>query len=226
MSTIRIFVVDDHTLLRAGVKLLINAQSDMQVVGEAGTLQQAIDTIAAAQPDVVTLDLSMPGGAGVAGVQRLLSTWPSCKVLVLTMHDDAAYIRSAMAMGASGYVVKSVADTELIMAIRAVHRGRVFVDVQSASAMEAAMGQPGSGGHDLSPLSTLSEREREVLIDVAAGYTSAEIAERIGLSPKTVESYRARLMHKLGLKGRADLVRLATDAGLHSVVTRAGPPGE
>jgi len=132
---------------------------------------------------------------------------------VLTMHDDPAYVRSALALGASGYVVKSAADSELISAIRAVHSGRLFVDMKGTGTLDSLLNkQPRVP--EATPIDTLSEREREVLSDVARGYTSKQTADRIGLSVKTVESYRARMMHKLGLKTRADMVRLAVECGL------------
>lgn len=212
MSSIRVLIVDDHAMLRSGIRLLLAGQHDIQVVGEAGTLTDALDLAPRVTPDVVTLDLSMPGGAGVAGVQRLLAAAPRARVLVLTMHDDPAYVRSAMAMGASGYVVKSAADTELISAIRAVAAGRVFVDLQSQGSLSGVLA-PAAPGAD-SPIASLSDREREVLIEVASGYTSQQTADRLGLSVKTVESYRARLMQKLSLKDRADIVRLAVELGL------------
>jgi DNA-binding NarL/FixJ family response regulator len=213
MAKTRVLIVDDHAMLRSGLRLLIDAEHDLQVVGEAGDLRTAIDEARRAEPDVITLDLSMPGGSGVAGVERLRAAAPNARLLVLTMHDDPAYIRSAMAMGATGYVVKSAADAELITAIRAVARGRTFVDAGSLDGVRAML-QPGTPADASSPFKDLSDREREVLIEVARGHTNQQIADRVGLSVKTVESYRARMMHKLGLKTRADLVRLAIDSGL------------
>lgn len=213
MSKTRVLIVDDHAVLRSGLRMLINSQPDLEVVGEAGSLAEAIDRAAASKPDVVTLDLSMPGSSGIGGVSRLRQAVPGARLLVLTMHDDPAYVRSAMAMGAVGYVVKSAADSELIGAIRAVSRGGVFVDVQNASLGGASLpvqGRQKAG----TPLDALSAREREVFTEVAKGYTNQQIADRSGLSVKTVESYRARLMSKLGLKSRADLTRLALDAGV------------
>lgn len=213
MSKTRVMVVDDHAVLRGGLKLLIDSQPDMQVVGEAGTLAQAIEVIRKVDPRVVTLDLSMPGPSGVAGVERLRAAAPMARILVLTMHDDPAFVRAAVAMGASGYVVKSSADTELITAIRAVASGKLFIDVGDRMAAQNLL-SPRPTGDGTSPLETLSDREREVLTDVARGYTNQHVADRLGLSVKTVESYRARLMKKLGLKERADLVRLAMEMGL------------
>jgi DNA-binding NarL/FixJ family response regulator len=206
-------VVDDHAVLRGGLKLLIDSQPDMHVVGEAGTLAQAIEVIRKVDPRVVTLDLSMPGPSGVAGVERLRAAAPMARILVLTMHDDPAFVRAAVAMGASGYVVKSSADTELITAIRAVASGKLFIDVGDRMSAQNLL-SPRPTGDGTSPLETLSDREREVLTDVARGFTNQHVADRLGLSVKTVESYRARLMKKLGLKERADLVRLAMEMGL------------
>jgi len=143
---------------------------------------------------------------------RLRAAAPSAKVLVVTMHDDPAYVRSAIAMGAVGYINKSAADTELIHAIQAVMRGRVFIDAGDAARSALIPAPKRASGK--SPVDALSEREREVLRQVARGYTNQQIAGEIGLSVKTVESYRARLMRKLGLKERADLVRVALDLGL------------
>ncbi|CAG0951811.1 Oxygen regulatory protein NreC [Phycisphaerales bacterium] len=213
MAKIRVFIVDDHAMLRTGLRMLIGAQSDLEVVGEAGDLRQAIDDVPRAAPDVITLDLSMPGGAGVAGVERLRAAAPDAKVLVLTMHDDPAYVRTAIALGAAGYVVKSAADSELISAIRAVSRGRVFVDMKGSGALGTVLDHR-AGSQSGSPVEGLSDREREVLVEVARGHTSQDIADRLGLSVKTVESYRARMMQKLGLKTRADLVRVAMECGL------------
>lgn len=212
----RVLIVDDHAVVRGGLKMLIDAQPDMQVVGEAGTLAQAIEALAAAMPDVITLDLSMPGPAGVSGVEKLRAAAPDAKVLVLTMHDDPAYVRTAVAMGAAGYVVKSAADTELITAIRAVGGGRSFIAMGDHAALDSVLTpREGADGSE-TPVDTLSDREREVLVQVAKGHTNQHIADGLGLSVKTVESYRARLMKKLGFKDRADLVRLAVEMGLLS----------
>lgn len=213
MSQIRVFVVDDHAMLRSGLRMLINSQPDMQVVAEAGTLREAIERAPAAKPDVITLDFSMPGSQGIIGIPRLKEAAPGAKILVLTMHDDPAYVRSAIAMGAVGYVVKSAADAELISAIRAVFRGGIFVDIQNANSIGLLV-PDGAEEREKTPLDSLSTREREVLTEVAKGHTNQQIADRSGLSVKTVESYRARLMTKLGLKSRADLTRLAVECGI------------
>ncbi len=214
MNQTRVMIVDDHAVLRGGLKLLIDAQSDMHVVGEAGTLARAVEVAQSVRPHVITLDLVMPGPSGVASVERLRSAAPDAKIVVLTMHDDPAYVRAAIAMGAAGYVNKSAADTELLAAIRAVARGRVFIDFGDRATLDAVLAPQERGPDAGAPIDALSEREREVLASVAKGYTNQRIADDIGLSVKTVESYRARLMKKLGLKQRADLVRLALELGL------------
>lgn len=212
MKQTRVMIVDDHAVLRSGLRMLIDAQPDLQVVGEAGTLAQAIQIAPTLSPNIITLDLSMPGSASGAGIERLRSVVSGARILVLTMYDDPAYVRSAIAMGAAGYVVKSAADTELISAIRAVAQGRMFIDAGERATLGSVM-TPSKNDAAGTPLDLLSERERQVLTEVAKGYTNQQIADSIGLSIKTVESYRARLMKKLELKSRADLVRLAISLG-------------
>jgi len=216
MKPTRVLIVDDHAVLRAGLRLLLESQDDMEVVGEAGTVAQAIEVARSAAPQVITLDLVMPGPSGVASVERLRSVAPGAHIVILTMHDDPAYVRAAIAMGAAGFVNKSAADTELIAAIRAVARGRVFIDFGNQATLDAVLTPRGEAIRDVSPLAALSAREREVLCEVAKGYTNQHVADSLGLSVKTVESYRARLMKKLGLRDRADLVRFAIESGLLS----------
>jgi DNA-binding NarL/FixJ family response regulator len=212
MKKIRIFIADDHAVLRAGLRLLLQTQDDMEVVGEAGDFAETLAQVQKVQPEIVTLDLSMPGGLGLRALEKIRDTAPESRVIVLTMHDDPAYLRTALAMGACGYVVKSAADTELISAIRAVSQGRVFVDARSsttnsgdAEALSAVAIQAKS------QFDTLSARETEVLVLIAQGHTNQAVADRLDLSVKTVESYRSRLMGKLGLKNRADLTRFAIE---------------
>jgi len=213
VSRITVMIVDDHAMVRKGLRMMLEAQSDMQVVGEAGSVQEALEVAARVRPQIITLDLSMPGPSGVASVERLRKAVPDARIIVVTMHDDPAYVRTAIAMGAAGYVNKSAADTELIAAIRAVSRGRVFIDVGDAATLESILA-PGTAPGGKSPVESLSAREREVLQQVARGFTNQQIADEVGLSVKTIESYRARLMKKLGLKERSDLVRLAIELGL------------
>lgn len=212
MSQVSILIVDDHPLVRKGLRMTLESQADMVVVGEAGTMQEAVDAAVRLQPQIVTLDLTMPGPSGVATVERIRTAAPKSRLVIVTMHDDPAYVRSAIAMGAAGYVNKSAADTELVSAIRAVAGGRVFIDVGHATSIDSMLSPGASPGRK--PVDSLSDREREVLRQVARGYTNQQIADEIGLSVKTVESYRARLMKKLGMKERADLVRLALEMGM------------
>ena len=212
MGRIRVLVVDDHTVLRAGLRMLIRAQADMDVVAEAADGDEAVRKGIEARPDVVLMDLSMPGSGGIRAIERLRQECPASRVLVLTMHDVPAYLRAALAAGASGYVVKSAADSELLSAIRGVHRGRTVLDPElAASALQNTLGRQPAGGLAAAPL---SPREREVLDLIAQGYTNQQIADRFGLSVKTIETHRSRLVEKLGLRSRAELVRYALDSGL------------
>jgi len=206
---IRVLIADDHAILRSGLRMLIRAEPDMEVVGEATDLEETIRRARSLAPNVVTLDLSMPGSTGLASVEMLREAVPAARIVVLTMHDDAAYVRSAIALGASGYLAKSAADSTLIGAIRSVARGGLFIDVIDAARLTA----PPDAAR-ASTLSTLSAREREVLGLVALGHTNREIAALLSLSVKTVEGYRSRVMRKLGLTSRADITRVAIELGL------------
>jgi two-component system response regulator NreC len=212
-QTIRVFVADDHAVLRSGLRLLIDSQSNMRVVGEAGGFDRMLALLKQVPTDVVTMDLTMPGGLGLRAIEKIREIAPSSRVIVLTMHDDPAYLRSALAMGAAGYVVKSAADTELISAIRAVHEGRIFIDARSNTATEGLLKVTPTSGADRS-IDLLSSREREVLTLISQGHTNQAVSDRLDVSVKTVESYRSRLMAKLGLKSRADLTRFAIENGL------------
>lgn len=210
---IRILIADDHAVLRAGVAMLLAAQPDLEVVGEAADGTETAARAQQLQPDVVLLDLSMPGPASGDVIRQVLRASPATRVLVLTMHDDPAYLASAMLAGAVGYVVKKVADTELLQAIRAVHAGRTFVDVTRTSDPHH---RPAAGKRDtsLNAPKDLSGREVEVLRLLAQGHSNQQIAEQIRVSVKTVETYRTRLSEKLGLKGRAELYRFAVESGI------------
>jgi two-component system, NarL family, response regulator NreC len=216
MPTIRVLIADDHAVLRAGLKLLINAQSDMAVVGEAGDGDSTVRSAQATAPNVVLLDLSMPGTRSTQTIEQLVRVAPSARVLVLTMHDDAVYMQAALRAGASGYIVKKAADIELLTAIRVVHHGRTFVDLtrpgQPAPGPERGRTSPDSpAGGQATPL---SPREAEVLRLLAQGYTNQEAADRLAVSVKTIETHRKRLSDKLGLKSRAQLFRFAVEVGL------------
>jgi DNA-binding NarL/FixJ family response regulator len=217
MKKTRILIVDDHAVLRAGLRMLINSQEDLEVIGEAADGAEALEQAGVLQPDLVLMDITMPGGGGILAIPAVLKACPKTRVLVLTMHDDATYLRATMEAGATGYLVKSAADTELLTAIRTVAAGRTFVDLPGfALAAPDALtterrAEPAGPCDQPSPL---SEREHEVLALVAQGHSNREVADRLGISIKTVETYRARLMEKLDLHSRADLVRYALEQGL------------
>lgn len=213
MDRIRILLSDDHVVLRSGLKLMLNAQTDMEVVGEAGEGQETLDLIDHLQPDVLLLDLSMPGMDGMQVLETVQARHPRLKILVLTMHDDEEYVKRVLSLGASGYILKRAADVELLAAIRTVFRGGTFVD-QALSGILVRQAFPvseKSQGRDHEE--TLSEREREVVKLVAMGYTNRQIAESLVISIKTVESHKAHIKEKLGLKGRSELVRYAVQHG-------------
>jgi two-component system, NarL family, response regulator NreC len=197
----RILLADDHAILRAGLIMLIQAQPDLVVSAEAADGVEAVEKARRTRPDVVILDLTMPKLSGFDALRQIREACPETHILVLTMHDDPGYGRSLLAAGALGYVTKKSADRELLLAIRTVREGRLFVDLTQAEAM-------------LPKPALLSRREQQVLVDLARGFTHQEIAERLALSIKTVETYLARLSTKLGLRRRADLVRYALEVGI------------
>ena len=212
MTELRVFLADDHAVVREGLKALINAQPGMAVVGEAGDGLDACERVPALRPDVVVMDVSMPGLTGSQATERLRRECPLVKILALTVHEDKGYIRQLLAAGAAGYVLKRAAAEELIHAIRVVAAGGVYLDPTMAGKVvggfvrRAAEASTPNGA-------ALSEREVEVARLTAAGHSNKEIATRLDLSVKTVETYRARGMEKLGLKSRADLVRYAVQQG-------------
>jgi two-component system, NarL family, response regulator NreC len=214
MKKIRVLIADDHAILRSGLKMLINAQADMEVVSEAPDGDRAVQAARATRPDVALLDLTMPGSGGMGALEEIARCCPDARVLVLSMHDDPAYLRSVLAAGASGYVLKRAVDTELLAAIRAVHRGGVFVDPSLAHVFVRDALDKAATGRTPRSLNILSERERQVLRLVAQGYGSQEIAKQILVSVKTVETYRARIAEKLGLRTRMEIVRFAVQMGL------------
>lgn len=205
---ISVFIADDHGIVRSGLRLLISHEPDMRVCGEAGSVDELLAGLDAAV-NVLTLDLGMTQQGSAELIRRLMARLPTLGIVILTMHDDAAYARMALAAGARGYVVKTAADVELINAIRAVAAGRQFCTV-TATDTDGML----NAGVPVSPLDGLSAREREVLVYVAQGYTSQQIAERLFLSVKTIESYRSRLMTKLDLRDRAALTQFAVEHGI------------
>lgn len=211
----RLLLADDHAVLRSGLRLMLDARSDMTVVGEAGDGVDVLPLARDLQPDVILLDLTMPRLGGLEALPLLREKAPAVRVLILTMHDDQGYLRQALRMGASGYVLKKAADVELIAAIHAVMRGDVYVHPSmTRSLLDEMIPESADSSAEENLWRTLSEREQEVLRLVALGHTNQEIADRLALSVKTVETYRGRGMEKLALRSRAALVRFALARGL------------
>ena len=224
---IRVMIADDHAILRAGLKMLVNAQADMEVVSEAADGETAVQTARETKPDVALLDLTMPRVGGMKALEKMARDCNETRVLVLTMHDDPAYLRSALATGAAGYLLKRAVDSELLAAIRAVHRGGIFVDPRLANVLVQEVQAKRSSKPDRTrPVNILSDRELQVLKLVAQGYTSAEISKQIFVGVKTIETYRSRFAEKLGLRARSDLVRFAVQMGLLTPETLESEPGD
>ena len=207
---IRVLIVDDHAVVRAGLRMLLDAESDIEVVGEAGSIDQAIFEARALKPDVILMDVVMPGRSGIEGSPAVLHEAPGAKLLVLSMQDDPTYVREAFAAGASGYVLKEAADTELVAAIREVAGGGKYVHPSLGARLAAAESDSRNHTED----DPLSEREREVLRLLALGHTNQEIAKMLYISVRTAETHRAHIMQKLRLSTRAELVRYALAHGL------------
>jgi DNA-binding NarL/FixJ family response regulator len=212
MSSLRIFLADDHTVMREGLKSLVNAQADMEVIGEADNGRVTLQRVRELQPDVIILDVSMPDLNGIQVTERLKRTCQKVTVLVLTAHDDSGYLRQLLEVGASGYVLKKAAAEELINAIRVVAAGGVYLDPSLAG--KVVGGYLGNRRPGSKPQANdLSEREAEVMRLVAWGYTNKEVAAYLRISVKTVETHKANIMQKLDLKSRVEMVRYALRQG-------------
>ena len=210
----RILLADDHAVLRSGLRLLLTSQNEFEVIGEASNGIETLTLAEQLQPDLILLDLSMPSLGGLDALPTLRKLVPSARILILTMHDDPQYLRQALKQGASGYVLKKAADAELLSAMRAVLRGEVYVHPSMTRVLLEDMLPEAQSTNKNDSWGSLSDREQAVLKMVALGHTSAEIAEHLNLSAKTVETYRARGMEKLGLRTRAALVKFALQEGL------------
>lgn len=214
MAKLRVFIVDDHPIVRKGLKALVAEQSDMEVVGEAGDGRVALLQAKELQPDVMILDLTLPDLNGIQVTERLKDICPHTKVLVLTIHEASGYLRQLFQAGAAGYLLKRTAGEELAHAIRVVATGGAYLDPTLAGKMVTTLmhHSPARGGDVMQP-NKLSDREKEVLRLIALGYSNKEIAGQLDLSAKTIETYKARLIDKLGLNSRAELVRYALSRG-------------
>ncbi len=208
--SIRVLIVDDHGVVRAGLRLLVDAEDDLEAVGEAGNARDAVFETRSLQPDVILLDVVMPDRSGLEVLPELLEEHSKARVLVLSMQDDPRYVREAFAVGASGYVLKEAADAEVVTAIREVAKGGRYVHPELGARLVAAEAEAERRA-DADPL---SDREREVLRLLALGHTNQEIAQMLFISVRTAETHRAHIMQKLRLSSRAELVRYALAQGL------------
>jgi two-component system, NarL family, response regulator NreC len=218
MSKVRVVLADDHAVLRSGLKALLEADNDIEVVGESGDGETCIEQIIALDPDIAILDINMPRCSGLEALESLKTTAPRTRVLILTMHDDIEYLRKVLALGGAGYVLKHAASEELMSAIRTVQHGGVYLHSDHARviALSESEPEPPSLDEPHARYESLSDREAEVLKLIALGYRNTEIAEMAYISVKTVETYKSRLMQKLDLHSRAALVRFALDMDLLS----------
>jgi DNA-binding NarL/FixJ family response regulator len=210
---VHILLADDHPILRAGLRTLLDAQPGMHVVGEAGNGEEAISRAQELKPDVIIMDIAMPKMDGLEAMRRIRDLGLPCKMLALTMHAEAEYLFKVLEDGGSGYVLKQGVDSDLFEAIRTVMAGNVFL-YPSATRLLLSRYLEGNSEEERDEYDKLSEREREVLKLTAEGYSSQEIADQLILSPKTIETYRSRLMQKLNLHHRSELVRFALRRGL------------
>jgi two-component system response regulator NreC len=214
---IRVVLADDHAVLRSGLRALLSLEPDMEVVGEAANGREAIELAQSLTPDVIVMDISMPEVDGLAAARGIHEMELPCHIVILTVHAEEDYLFQTLQMGASGYVLKSSADRELMDAIRAAHRGEVFL---YPSAVKKVLGEylKGARGESVKrEYEALTSREKEVLKLTAEGFTNQEIAEKLVISPKTVDTYRQRIMEKLNLHHRSELVRYALKTGLLTV---------
>jgi len=219
VTLVRVVLADDHAVLRAGLKALLDAEPDLEVVGEAEDGIECIEKVVALSPDVVLLDINMPRCNGLSALEQIRTKAPDSRVLVLTMHDDIEYLRRVLTSGGSGFVLKQAASDELLSAIRTVHQGGVFLHPEHARVLADERTNEDTASY--APLDdkqarfqSLSDREAEVFKLIALGHRNTEIAEMAHLSVKTVETYKSRLMHKLGVTSRAALVRYALELGI------------
>ncbi len=210
-SSIRVLLADDHRVLRAGLRVLLESEEDMHVVAEASTGEDAVRLANQFLPDVIVMDLGMPGISGMEAIRQVRESLPQIRIVVLSMHSGREVVMQALEAGSDGYVPKSAAHMNLLQAIRTVHAGQRFLDPSAATVVVDKLMEK-QEEHKL--LSILSDRELEVLRQTAMGFTSREIGKQLSLSPKTVDTYRYRVMEKLDLQHRSELIQFALRAGL------------
>jgi DNA-binding NarL/FixJ family response regulator len=213
-SLIRVLLADDHTVVRSGLKAVVGAAKDMVIVGEAATGTQAVAMAERCDPDVVVMDLDMPDGDGLQATKAIVAKAPRPRVLILTMHTEEEHLLPVLQAGAAGYLLKSVADRELVDAIRAVAHGDVYVQHSASRVLVHGLTRRDPAKADRERFEGLSAREQDVLRLTAQGYTGPEIGTRLSISPKTVDTYKQRINEKLGLSHRADYVKLAVRLNL------------
>jgi len=209
-TPIRVLIVDDHPVVRSGLRRVLESVADIEVVGEAGDAKQAVFETRAQKPDIILMDVVMPGASGIAAIPDVLHDAPDAKVLILSMQDDPNYVRQAFAAGAAGYVLKEAADTDLVAAVREVAGGGRYVHPTLGALIVAADAEE----RERAEQDPLSDRERDVLHLLALGHTNQEISDKLFISVRTAETHRAHIMQKLRLSTRAELVRYALDQGL------------
>jgi len=218
VSKIRILLADDHAILRAGLVRLLSEEPDIEVIGEADNGREAVQKVQELHPDIVLMDIGMPVMNGMEATKQIKKRDQEVKILVLTMHDNEEYLFQVLQAGASGYVLKKAADSDLVNAIHVVNRGDCFLYPSAAKmVVEDYLEKLKHGQEPTSSFDTLTEREREILTLVAEGYTNREIAEALFISVKTVETHKANIMEKLNLHKRAELVRYAIKKGMLQV---------
>jgi DNA-binding NarL/FixJ family response regulator len=220
MDKIRVLIADDHTVFREGLRALLNYYDDIEVVGEAQDGEEVILLVKELHPDIVLMDIAMPNMNGLEATRRICQECPSTRVLILTQYDDRQYILSLLRMGASGYVLKQAAGSDLLAALRAVSRGEIFLDPGIMTTVVKEIRSPGENDA-IAPVS-LTSREHELLQHIFLGQTSSQIAALLSLSVKTVEWHRTNLMSKLGVHNIADLLRTALELDLIDASTLAG----
>jgi DNA-binding NarL/FixJ family response regulator len=214
MPKIRVLICDDHTILREGIRLLLNSQPDMEVVGEAVDGHEAIERARALKPDVILMDIAMPMLNGLEATKQIRRDDPGSRVLVLTMYESDEYVAQMLQAGAAGYVLKKVAGSELVYAIRAVFQGEAFLYPSITKRLVEDYLRRVEAGQERDTFSHLTDRERQVLQLIAEGHTSKEIADLLNLSVRTVQNHRAHIMDKLGMHDRAELIKYAIQKGI------------